>query len=38
LLRRLARRFTLTDLPERFQRTADRFFGAPFDRLEQVDL
>lgn len=32
------RRFTMTDLPERFQRQADRFFGAPFDRLEQVDL
>ena len=32
------RRFTMTDLPERFQRAADRFFGAPFDRLEQVDL
>ncbi len=32
------RRFYMTDLPERFEEQAARFFGAPFDHAEQVDL
>lgn len=33
-----ARRFHMTDLPERFLQRAQRFFGAGFDHVEQVDL
>jgi len=33
-----SRRFFMTDLPERFTTMAERFFGAPFDGLELVDL
>lgn len=32
------RRFYMTDLPERFEEQATRFFGAPFDHARQVDL
>jgi glutamate racemase len=32
------RRFFMTDLPERFHRTAALFFGAAFDHVGQVDL
>ncbi len=35
---RATRRFFCTDAPDRFERVGLRFFGEPFDSVEQVDL